>query len=153
MSGKRIIIHSLADALAALAAASELRAAVTLESAAGAGGFAGPAWFKSVVDQACAEFPDVPVTALLDCADEAGTVLAALRHGLGSVRFTGKATALRRLKDIARQSGAVIETGRRKPALDLLDRRDRDAALRAYLRPSRARPVRKMSVRRKAAVR
>ncbi|HUN48425.1 MAG TPA: hypothetical protein VMU85_17985 [Stellaceae bacterium] len=133
MSGKRIVIHSLADALAALAAAGQLRTPVILESAAGAGGFAGPAWFKAVVDQARAAFPGVEASAMLDCADEAGTVLAALQQGLTTLRFTGKPTTLRRLKDIARQAGATIETGRRKPALDLLDNGDPAAALRAYL--------------------
>ena len=136
MSGKRIIIHSLADARAALAAARDLKTPVVLESAAGAGGFAGPAWFKSVIDQARAEFPEVEASALLDCADEAGTVLAALQQGLTCLRFTGKAAALRRLRDIARQSGATIETGRRKPALDLLDIGDPAAAARAYLGPA-----------------
>ena len=136
MTARRIIIHSLADALAALAAARDLRTPVILESAAGAGGFAGPAWFKAVVDQARAEFPGVEAGAMLDCADEAGTVLAALRQGLTSLRFTGKRAALKRLKDIARQTGATIETGRRKPALDLLDNGNPAAALHAYLGPA-----------------
>ena len=86
MSEKRIIIHSLADARAALAAAQALKSPVVLASAAAAGGYAGPAWFRAVVDQARAEFPDVAATVVLDCGDEAGTVLAALQHGFTRVR-------------------------------------------------------------------
>ena len=128
MSEKRIIIHSLADARAALAAAQALKSPVVLASAAAAGGYAGPAWFRAVVDQARAEFPDVAATVVLDCGDEAGTVLAALQHGFTRVRFTGGAAASKRLKDIASELGASIETGRRPAALDLLDQRDPEAA-------------------------
>jgi hypothetical protein len=145
VSGKRIIIHSLADARAALAAAWALKSPVVLASAEAAGGYAGPAWFKALVDQARAEFPEARATAVLDCGDEAGTALAALRHGFKSVRFTGGGAALKRLKDIASQMGAAIETGRRPAALDLLDQRDPEAAARAYLAGPR-RGVRKSSL-------
>jgi hypothetical protein len=118
VSAKRIIIHSLADARAALAAAWALKSPVVLASAEAAGGYAGPAWFKALVDQARAEFPEARATAVLDCGDEAGTAGGA---------------ALKRLKDIAGQMGAAIETGRRPAALDLLDQRDPEAAARVYL--------------------
>ena len=133
MSGKRIVVHSLADARVALAAARDLKVPVTLVSAEAAGGYAGASWFKALIDAAAAEFPEVVLTAVLDCGDEAGTVMNALRHGLKRVRFTGAAAALRRLKDIARQLGAEIETGKPPKALDLLDRRDPVAAARSYL--------------------
>jgi len=135
-SGKRVIIHSLADARRALAAASALHAPVTLASAHGAGGYAGPLWFKGVVEAAAAEFPEAKTSAVLDCADEAGTVLLALRHGLKRVRFTGNAAARRRLEAIAAELGAEIETGARPAALDLREAPDPEAALRAYLAPS-----------------
>lgn len=134
MTGKRIIVHSLADACAALKAASEAGVPVTLASAEGAGGYAGPLWFKSLVDEARAAFPDVAVAAVLDCGDEAGTALAALRHGLAIVRFAGRPEAAERLRDIARSLGAAIETGPAPAALDLLDRPEAEAACRAYLR-------------------
>lgn len=133
MSGKRIIVHSLDDARAALAAAVELKTAVTLASAHGAGGYAGPLWFKAVIEAAAAEFPGAEMAAVLDCADEAGTVLQALRHGLKRVRFTGNAAALKRLRAIAGKLGATIETARAPAALDLREAPDPKAAARAYL--------------------
>jgi len=102
-------------------------------SAEGAGGYAGAMWFRSVLELASAEFPAVAVAAVLDCADEAGTVLNALRLGLKRVRFTGSAAALKRLEDIARQRGAEIETGKRPATLDLWHERDPEAACRQYL--------------------
>ena len=44
-----VLIHSLADARAALAAAAALGVPVTLASAPGAAGYAGPAWFGEVI--------------------------------------------------------------------------------------------------------
>ncbi|HXP77322.1 MAG TPA: hypothetical protein VN823_24515 [Stellaceae bacterium] len=133
MSGKRIIVHSLGDARAALAAARALEAPVTLASAAGAGGYAGPLWFKALIAAARADFPEVDVTTVLDCGKEAGTILAALRHGFKRVRFTGVEAALVPLREIARELGAEIETGDRPEALDLLGENDPKAAARAYL--------------------
>ena len=131
---RRIIIHSLADARAALAAAQELGVPVVLATAVGAGGYAGAMWFNAVIEAARADFPSVPVVTILDCSGEAGTVLNALRHGLKRVRFSGGAAALKRLRDIAGQLDAEIETGKPPPALDLLHERDPDAACRRYLR-------------------
>ena len=136
MSGKRIIVHSLDDARAALAAARDLRVPVTLASAAGAGGYAGPLWFKSLIAAARAEFPEAEATAVLDCGSEAGTTLAALRHGFKRVRFTGEAVALQPLREIAQELGAEIETGAAPEALDILDESDPETAARAYLEHS-----------------
>ena len=134
MSGKRIIIHSLAHARDALAAAAALKVPVTLASAKGAGGYVGPLWFKSLVETVRAEFPEVEVAAVLDCGSEAGTTMAALRHGLKHVRFTGNETALASLRDIAQGLGAEVETAETPDKLDLLNERDPEAAARDYLR-------------------
>ena len=133
VSGKRIIVHSLAHARAALAAARDLQVPVTLACAAGAGGYAGPLWFKSLIAAAHAEFPEAEADALLDCGGEAGTTLAALRHGFKRARFTGDAAALQPLREIAKELSAEIETGDAPEALDLLNESDPEAAARAYL--------------------
>lgn len=135
-----IIIHSLEHARAALAAASALGTTVTLASAPGAGGYAGPVWFKAMIDIAQAEVPECSAPAVLDCGAEAGTVLAALRHGLRRVRFTGGDEAASRLADIAKQHGAVLERSELRPALDLLDCKDPEAACRAFLAGNTAEP-------------
>ena len=133
LTSHRIIIHSLDHARAALAAAAAAGVPVTLASAEGAGGYAGPLWFKAVVETAASEHPGMAAAAVLDCADEAGTTLAALRAGLKRVRFTGADDVRQRLAAIAAQLGAEIESGAPSPALDLLDAGDPARACRAYL--------------------
>jgi hypothetical protein len=128
-----IIVHSLGDARAALEAAASLGVRVTLASAPGAGIYAGPGWFKAVIEMAAAEFPGAEFSCLIDCGDAAGMVLAALRQGLPRVRFTGPAATAERLGDIAGQCNAKIERGPLEPVLDLLDRPDPVALCRAFL--------------------
>jgi len=129
----RIIVHSLEQARAAVAAAASLGVPVTLVSAPGAGAYAGPAWFKALVDAAAAAHPEIAVTAVIDCGEEPGTVLAALRAGFRYVVFTGPDAARSALADLAAARGAVLERGE-APALDLLDTGDAEAACRRHLR-------------------
>ena len=128
-----IVVHSLGDARAALDAATSLGVGVTLASAPGAGIYAGPGWFKAVVETARGEFPGAACSSVLDCGDAPGMVLAALRHGLRRVRFTGPAAAAERLADIAAQYGAVLERAPLLPSLDLLDQGDPASLCRAFL--------------------
>jgi len=135
MAEKAIIIHSLADARMALAAAREVGEPLTLLSAEGAAGFAGALWFREVVAAARAEYPEVAVTAILDCGDKPGHLLAALRCGLKSLCFTGRRRARERLAAIAEAYGAEILAGRVE-ALDLFGQKDPASACRAWLRPA-----------------
>jgi hypothetical protein len=134
----RIVVHCLEQAQAAVAAAAALGVGVTLMSAAGAGGYAGPLWFKALVDAARHDHPDIPVAAVLDCADEAGTALAALRAGIKQVRFTGPDPVRRRIADIAAALGAAVESDPVVGALDLLDRRDPKGAALTFLAANNA---------------
>jgi hypothetical protein len=88
---REIVIHALDHARAALAAAAACGKDVTLVSAPGAALQAGPGWFKSVVEQAREAYPRVAVTAILDCGDQPGAAMAALRLGLKDLRFHGPA--------------------------------------------------------------
>ncbi len=127
---RRIVVHSLADAHAAVKAAAALGVPVTLMSAPGAALYVGPLWFKALVREACAAAPEARVTAVLDCADAPGAVLAALRAGLKCVRFSGTGEVRERLAAIAAAEGASLDDD--VPAdLDLGDERDAEAACRA----------------------
>src|ERR1700679_2915749 len=97
---REIIVHSLAHALAAVAAAETLNRPVTLASARGAALQVGPAWFKAVVDQARAAYPEVTVMAILDCGDQPGAVMAALRVGLTHLRFEGPSATHAKLAEM-----------------------------------------------------
>jgi hypothetical protein len=129
-----IVIHGLAHAEAALAAAAELGVPVTLISAPSAAGYVGPAWFRAVVEQARAAHPNITVTAVLDCGDMPGHALAALRDGAPVIRFSGDTAA--KIADIAAQYGALV-IAERPEALDLAEsersRRDLGRACRDWL--------------------
>ncbi len=130
---KRIVVHSLGHARAALEAASSLKREVVLASAAGAGAYAGPGWFKSLAALAQASYPESQSEAVLDCGMEAGVALAALRLGFKRVGFSGNAEAQARLGEIARSLGASIESAAAAGALDLRDKKNAAALCRAYL--------------------
>jgi acyl-CoA reductase-like NAD-dependent aldehyde dehydrogenase len=114
-----IVIHSLAQAIVALAAAARTSRPVVLASAPDAGGYVGPGWFGALVAAAREAVPDARFTALLDCGDDVGTALAAIRSEVEGVVFTGRADVARRLAEIARQHGVRFETERPTVALDL----------------------------------
>jgi pimeloyl-ACP methyl ester carboxylesterase len=114
-----IIVHSLGHAVAALRAAAAAGRRVTLLSARGAGGYAGPGWFRGLVAAAREAVPEARFSALLDCGDEPGAALAALRSGVKGLIFTGRADVAERLADIARQRRARFEPARPAAALDL----------------------------------
>ena len=129
-----IVVHGLDHAEAALAAAAELGVPVTLISAPSAAGYAGPSWFRAVVDEARAAYPAVDVTAVLDCGDMPGYALAALRDGVAAIRFSGDTAA--KIADIAAQYGAQV-IAERPEALDLAwverSRRNLERACREWL--------------------
>jgi hypothetical protein len=129
-----VVVHGVGQAEAALAAAGAR--GVLLLSAPGAGGFAGAAWFLALVRAAAARHPSVAHLAALDCADAAGTALAALRHGARIVVLDGASPAFAAVAAAAAEAGATLLPAR-PPALDLgaldLARRDDLAKLRAWL--------------------
>jgi hypothetical protein len=116
-----IIVHSLGHAVAALTAAAKAGRAVVLASAPGAGSYVGPGWFGAMVDAAREAVPDAHFSALLDCGDDVGAALAAIRSEIEGVVFTGRADVARRLADIARQHRVQFVTDRPARALDLGD--------------------------------
>jgi hypothetical protein len=90
-----------------------------LASAPGAGSYTGPGWFREVVAAAREAVPDAQFTAFLDCGDDVGAALAAIRSEIDGVVFTGRADVARRLADIAAQHGVRFMTNRSPPTLDL----------------------------------
>jgi delta 1-pyrroline-5-carboxylate dehydrogenase len=116
-----ILIYSLAQATAALSAAAEAGCAIALASAPDAGGYAGPGWFGSVVAAARQAVPGARFAAILDCGDNVGAALGAIRAEVEGVIFTGRPDVAGRLADIARQHGVRFETDRPAIALDLVD--------------------------------
>jgi delta 1-pyrroline-5-carboxylate dehydrogenase len=116
-----IIVHSLAQAIAALTAALKAGRPVVLASAPGAGSYVGPGWFGALVAAAREALPDARFSTLLDCGDDVGAALAAIRSEIEGVVFTGRADVARRLADIGHQHGVRFVTDRPAALLDLGD--------------------------------
>ena len=133
-----IVFHTRDDAVAALTAAAQEDVAVTLRTAPGAAGYAGPAYLKRVVDQALHARPVADCRAVIDCGTDPVLVMAAFREGWVEALFSGHPEERAKLLDIAgRQGASVLRT---LPAgLDLLDLPDPLKAARAHLAPA-ARP-------------
>jgi len=132
MTGRPIIVHSLKEARAAVAVAAELGVPVTLASAPEAAGYLGALWFRELVLMAREERPEAEVDALLDCGDQPGHVMAALRQGLKRVRFTGPKSTAATLSGLAAHYDAEIVTGAIR-AHDLVDQAEPETACRRWL--------------------
>ena len=123
-----VTVHSLAQAEAALAAAGPR--GVMLLSAPGAGGFA-PDWFLALAAGAARRHPAVPCEVAIDCADAAGSALAALRAGARVVVLDGACPSFAAVAAAAEEAGARLLPAR-PASLDLgaIDLRRRAGAAR-----------------------
>ena len=92
-----------------------------IASAPGAGSYVGPGWFRELVATAREAVPEASCSSLLDCGDDSGATLAALRSEVEGVVFIGRADVARRLADIAAQHGVRFVTERPVLAIDLGD--------------------------------
>ena len=133
MSRKAVIVHSLAQAKAALAAGLAAGRPVLLLSAAGAAGTVGPGWWREVTAAARAAHPKVNAEALLDCGDAPGDAMAALAAGVTELSFHGSEPARQKLV----QMGAALHP-RPVQALDLADEPRPETACRAWLSDGRS---------------
>jgi hypothetical protein len=105
-----IIIQGIGDLRAALEAASSLNRALTVLSIPGAASSAGAPWFHALIRAGSAEFAQVPLTAILDCADQPGHALAALRTGCRDLLLLESVPAWPRVRAIAEAAGARLHT-------------------------------------------
>jgi hypothetical protein len=117
-----VVVHHLDQARAALAVAAELGCALELRSAPGAAGYAGVGYLKALCDEVGYEL-------LIDCGDDAGLVMAALRTGCRRIAFSGSDELGRRLGDIAAQLGAALIMEGQTPEVVMLQPEDDAAAI------------------------
>lgn len=138
-AARAVIVHDFAQAEAALAEAAALAVPVALWSPPGAASYMGAAYFQALVQEARAAQPEAAATAVLDCADDAGWALAAIRLGLDGVCFRGRADVAAKLADIAAQAGVRLFAAMPE-ALDLAESGDAAGACRAWLAPAARKP-------------
>jgi len=102
------VVHSLDEARVALAAARAARTRATLVSPPGAAAYLGVGYFAALIEAARAELPDVAFEGVMDCGDDPGFALSALRMGLKCVVLRGDTRARARVAAIARAMGARV---------------------------------------------
>jgi hypothetical protein len=98
---RQIAVHDLDQAHGALAAAEEAGVPVQLRSAPDAACYAGVEYLRALGDEVGHEL-------LIDCGNDAGVVMAALRVGCRRLAFSGDAEVAKRLADMAGQLGAEL---------------------------------------------
>ena len=96
-----IIVHDLDQARAVLKLAGELGLKVQLRSAPYASAYAGVGYLHALGNHLEHEL-------LIDCHDDAGLVMAALRAGCGKIIFAGADDMVSKLTDMADQRSAQI---------------------------------------------
>ena len=133
--GSRVIlIHSLAHAEAALAAASRAGTPVVLLTAPGASAYAGSGYLGAIVERAGEAHPAARFEAVIDCGGDAGHAMGALRIGWKALLFTGADEVAAKLADIAEQQGArLLTVAPAGPTLDLLDAPDAASACQDFI--------------------
>jgi len=125
------IVHNLAHAIAALTAAAEADAPVTLLSPPEAAKSLGVGMFLAIIAAARAALPEAKSEAVLDCGDAPGLALGALRAGAEAVTLRASPETRAKVADIAGQTGArLIEP---EEAFDLLPAHDPLASARRFL--------------------
>ncbi|ACI99217.1 hypothetical protein [Rhodospirillum centenum] len=110
-------IRGIEDARLVLGVARDCGCTVVLVSPAGAAGYLGGGWWAALTALLRQEFPGTEITAVLDCADDPGHVLAALRAGCTELSFAGPPEVVVKLADIAAQHGARLHP----PAADAVE--------------------------------
>jgi len=122
-----VIVHDLEQARAALEAARALGVAIELRSAPDATAYAGVGYLKALGELAGQDLR-------IDCGDDAGLVMAALRTGCRRLAFSGPADLALRLADMAAQLGADFRHETTPPhGLDLVPDADAGRACREWL--------------------
>jgi hypothetical protein len=112
-----VVIHGLPDARAVLAVGHP----VTLLSASGAALYAGCGWWRGLIAQARAEYADVPIDDILDCADAPGLALGAIRIGQRRIVLDPAVPGWPSVAAVATSLGGEVLTSR-PPSIDMADR-------------------------------
>jgi hypothetical protein len=128
----QVVVHDRAQAEAALAAAAEVGCEIWLRSAPDAASYAGVGYLKALGDALGHEI-------VVDCGDDAGLAMAALRTGCRRLAFSGPAAVSQRLGEMAAEVGAWYRHETQAPGvLCLSPDDDARSRCRAWLRDAQA---------------
>ncbi len=118
---KEIIVHHLDHAISALKVVETLQLSVDIASPPAAIQYAGANYFHHIFCIAQRTHPQVKMRWILDCGDNAGFAMSALRHGVKCIRFTGPVEIFEKLAEMAAQLQATIINTYPPQVLDLLN--------------------------------
>jgi len=124
-----VIVHGPDHIEACFAAAEQSGRALSALVAAWAGAAYGPLYLAAAVAAARARHPRAEVRIALDCADDAGRAMAALRSGWQRLAFSGRADVRARIAGMAEAQGAMLIESHTGPVLDLAGEAAPEAAL------------------------
>jgi len=123
----QVVVHDLEQARAALDVAREQDVPIRLRSAPDAAAYAGVGYLKALSEALGEEL-------LVDCGDDPGLVMAALRTGCRRLVFSGNAEMAERLAAMAGQLGAELVHETTAPdVITLAPEADAAAVLRVRL--------------------
>lgn len=114
-------------------AARERGLCVLLVSAKGAAATLGPAVWREMIAEAEKAEPGALAAAVLDCGNDPGFALAALREGIKTIRVDAPPEVRAKIADIAGQMSATLMADRPDPACDLNAATDALAKARDWL--------------------
>jgi len=133
-----VVVYGLSDACAAAQAALEQAGQeLAMLSPTGVAHSIGPQWFKTLLANVRARFPDLQITGILDCGPYEGHVMSALHAGMTDVHFSGASENAQKLDWIAIKAGGAIHRSF-KEVLDLKGEADQLAACRAWFQAARS---------------
>ena len=111
--------HSLSHVDAALGAAAGSKVSVALVTPPGAAATGGPEIYLEMYRQGHEHFPETETNAVIDCGNDAGIAMRALRCGWRDLVFTGDDDVRQKLQDMLGQLGGTL--GRSRPhTIDLI---------------------------------
>lgn len=116
-----IVVHGKDHAIAALNAAVRHEIAVLLLSQQGGVSVWGAEGFKAVMEIAADAVPDAGFRWAIDCDDDPGWALSAIRAGVSGIVFDPGSPAFERIADIAQQANVTVVSPKTYdgPLLDL----------------------------------
>ncbi len=129
-----MIVHTLKQAEAALAAANTCNVYITMKTSPGATRYMGLAFLKALFEQAKQTYPRVKHSVVIDCGFDAALTHRAMVMGFDQVSFSGSRAMKIKLSNIGSQLGSTIVSPHTPPnAVDLSDSQQPEQTCILYL--------------------
>lgn len=107
LSGPYLIVHNIGHVHDAVATAQELGRPVSLISAPGAAASIGPDVFRRMIGAVLSESDADRISAIIDCADDPGQAMQAIRLGCTNIRLDADEDVLNKLREMT--AGMVLD--------------------------------------------